>query len=216
MYSNWTALTLLVLVGCGSKPVPNVGPDTPVPTTLDSSTAAPAVNPNLASIAKQLTSADVEERRTAAYEMGQKVGRDGVPHLITALDDADLQVRVYALQSLRDLRDERAVGRLCELLNKSSTEPLIVSNVMRALGAIRSSQALPALFQSLESSEPFTRYDAAQALGDIGDPAAIPALTKLLSDQTMPERRGPTGGLESTVYSIAEQAQRAIDRLTVP
>lgn len=162
---------------------------------------------------QELGSDDAEKRRTAAYELGQNGSSLAVPHLIAALDDADLQVRIYAIQSLRDLRDPLAVQPLCELLEKQSAEPLIVSNIMRALGAIRSNQALPTLLEALRSDDPFTRYDAAFALGEIGDPSAIPALEKLSTDTTMPERAAGQGGAQSTVYSVGEQAQRAIELL---
>lgn len=157
------------------------------------------------------SSMDIDERRTAAYALGNSNDTDAVPKSLAALDDPDLYVRIYAIQSLRDLKDDRAVQRLCRLLEEQASEPLIVSNVTIALGSIRSPKAIPTLAAALNSDEPFTRYEAAFALGQIGDPSAIPALEKLLSDKTKPERFNAIGLLEeSTVYTVGEQAQRAI------
>ena len=205
-------LVLMLCVGCRRESHPQVA--TEVPPTIESKTAPTQLTPDpqLEKLVTQLASADVEERRNAAYAMGQSGGLEAVPHLIKALDDPDLYVRTYGIQSLRDRRDARAVTRLCELLTEQASEPQIVSNVMRALGAIRSPLAVPRLIAALESDDAFTRYDAAFVLGEIGDPTAIPALEKLLSDKTKPERKdGLT--MQSTIYSVGEQAQRSLDAL---
>lgn len=165
-------------------------------------------------MAESPLSTDAEKRRTAAYELGGSTDPDAVSKLLDALDDPDLYVRVYAIQSLRDLKDSQAVPRLCRLLEEQASEPLIVSNVTKALGSIGSPKAIPTLVAALESDDAFTRYDAAYALGEIGDPSAIPVLEKLLSDKTKPESHDDNGLLQnSTLYTVGEQAQRAIDMI---
>ena len=79
-----------------------------------------------------------------------------------------------------------------------------------ALGEIGSAEALPTLVKLLSDSKPFTRYDAALALGEIGDASAVPALTKLFDDDTMPEREDEDGDFVDTLYSVGEQAKRAV------
>jgi HEAT repeat protein len=206
-------LAVLVTMGCQHEPS-RVGENQLPPQTQSTLvTEQSSPDPDLEKLVTQLTSSDVEQRRDAAYLMGGKGGPDAVPHLIKALSDTDLYVRTYAIQSLRDRREPRAVKRLCELLTEQARDPQIVSNVMRALGSIKSSEAVPALVAALDSKEAFTRYDAAFALGEIGDPAAIPALEKLSSDQTKPETTSSSGAPQSTIYSVGEQAQRSINIL---
>lgn len=153
-----------------------------------------------------LTRGSVQQREVAAIELGQLQSSDALPYLIAALRDSDLYVRVAAIQGLSDLKNAAAVPTLCELVLSQLHEPLIVSNVCIALSEIRSSAATATLMELLSGDEPFTRYEAAYALGEIGDQAAVPALTKLLTDTTMPERED-----QDTLYSVGEQAQRALD-----
>ena len=207
------SLALLSCIGCHRASEPKTESVVHPKIESNASTEQPVANPQLEKLVTQLASSDVEERRAAAYALGQSGGKDAVPHLINALSDPDLYVRTYAIQSLRDLRDPRAVNRLCELLTEQAAEPQIVSNVMRALGSIKSPLALPTLLAALESDDPFTRYDVAFTLGEIGDPAAIPALEKLRSDETKPERRDCGVTVQSTIYTVGEQAQRAIEML---
>lgn len=160
-----------------------------------------------------LGSQDPEERQLAAFELGQTENPDAVPHLIAALDDPDLQVRIYAIQGLRDIPASSSIQPLCNTLESSLNEPLIVSNVCRALGEIKDPASLPTLTRLLKNPEPFTRYDSAYALGEIGDPAAIPALEEIYGDETMPEREDEDGDFVDTVYSVGQQAKRAVDMI---
>lgn len=184
-------LALLSCVGCQ--------PGTPA----QSGSVVPAKK----SMAERLSSTDVAERRTAVIELGESNDPDAVPKLLVALDDPDGPVRSYAVKSLRDRKDGRAVQRLCRLLEEAlpSNSP-IASEVIAALGSIGSPNAIPTLTAALESDVVFTRYDAAYALGQIGDPSAIPALEKLVSDTERPHSK-------DKLSTVGEQAQRAIDMI---
>ena len=162
---------------------------------------------------EQLDSEEPEERQLAAFELGQTENRNAVPHLISALNDPDLYVRIYAIQGLRDIPDQSAVEPLCTTLKTSLDESLIVSNVCRALGEIKDSASVPTLLKLLEHSEPLIRYDAAQTLGEIGDPAAIAGLEAIYDDVTMPSQVDDDGAIVDTEYSVGEQAKRAVDMI---
>ena len=162
---------------------------------------------------KKLGSVNANERQLAVFELGQTKNQSAVPYLISALADSDLMVRIYAIQGLRDIPDRTATSPLCDLLESNLGEPLIVSNACRALGEIGDSDSIPILLKMLKNPEPFTRYDAAQALGEIGDPAAIAHLEAIFDDKAMPEREDEDGNFVDTIYSVGEQAKRAVEMI---
>ena len=161
----------------------------------------------------KITSEDIEERQDVAYELGQTENPNAVPYLVKMLSDPDLYVRIYAIQGLRDIPDKSAVQPLCTILQSNLHQPLIVSNVCRALGEIRDSAAVPFLSKLLEHHESFVRYDAAFALGEIGDTDAIQSLEFLYNDKSMPSRKDEGGGAVHTIYSVGQQAKRAVEMI---
>lgn len=168
--------------------------------------------PSLDVLLDDLENGTLEERRNAAYGLGKHNDTSVVPRLITLLSDSDLYVRVYAIQSLRDLKDDRATVPLCELLDAPNQEELIPSNVTRALAAIGDASAVPTLIKALDSPNPFTRSDAAYALGEIGDPSAIPRLQQLEDDDTVPTRYHDDGGV-SGAPAVNASAMKAIAKI---
>ena len=162
---------------------------------------SPEVEP-LSVLLDKLDNGTLEERRNAAYGLGKHDDVNVAPRLIDLLSDPDLYVRVYAIQTLRDIKDERAVLPLCELLDKPNPEDLIPSNVTRALAAIGDRRAVPTLIKALESPDSFTRSDAAYALGEIGDPSAIPSLRQLEHDATLPRRYHDNGGVSGVIFAF--------------
>lgn len=162
---------------------------------------------------EQLRAGDPEVRQMAAFNLGQTRDKKAIPHLVSVLDDSDLYARVYAIQALRDIPDKSSTLPLCNALKSSLDQPLIVSNVCRALGQIKDSESISTLLELLKNSDPFTRYDAAYALGEIGDPVAITALEAMFSDETMPEREDEDSDFVDTIYSVGEQAKRAVEMI---
>ena len=160
----------------------------------------------------QLSDTNPDVRRDAAYELGETHDIAAVPHLLALLTD-DLYVRVHAIQALRELGDRSATAPLCSLIAAEAPHRLIMSNTCRALGAIADERAIPTLQTLLLSPEPFARYDAAFALGEIGHESAIPTLRGIADDQTMPVYEDEDGDCQETIYSVGEQAKRAIDMI---
>ncbi|WP_160168285.1 HEAT repeat domain-containing protein [Novipirellula maiorica] len=168
--------------------------------------------PPLDVLLDDLDNGTLEERRNAAYGLGKHDDTNIAPRLISLLFDSDLYVRVYAIQSLRDLKDARATLPLCELLDEPQPEELILSNVTRALAAIGDARAVPTLIKTLDSTDPFTRTNAAYALGEIGDPSAIPALQLLEHDAVVPMRYHDDGGV-SGAPAVNANAMKAIAKI---
>jgi HEAT repeat protein len=173
----------------------------------------PEANLDEANAFAGLQSADVERRRTAAYQLGQCKNPDAVRALLSALGDPDTYVRVYAIQSLATIGSQEAVKPLCALL--SAVEPnIVLTNVINAMARIGGRDAVPALIAATKHEDAFVRHDAAWALGELDDDRAIPALTALLHDETVPIETDEFGlTTQTSIYSVARQAQKSLARL---
>ena len=63
-------------------------------------------------------------------------------------------------------------------------DPLVRSNAVKALGAIRDPRAVEPLIKVLNDKEPLIQRQAAQALGRINDPRAVQPLIVVLGDKS--------------------------------
>jgi HEAT repeat protein len=159
----------------------------------------------------ELDGADIEVRRSAAYELGRFNEPTVIERLIQALEDSDLYIRVYAIQSLARLKCEGAVDELSDMMKGPR---IIVSNVIRALVEIGDARAVPALVTATQSEDAFIRHDAAWALGSLFDKRAVPALQALLSDETIPIEKDALGlTMQTSIYSVSEQAKRSLSKI---
>ena len=175
--------------------------------------APPEQPPDAIALGLNLTSDDVEARRTAAYELGQSRDPQAAARLLAALDDADLYVKTYAIQSLATLKAKDAVAPCCALL-RSDAPPLVLVNAIKALATIGDPAAVPALIEATRHENAFVRHDAAWALGEFADPRAIPALEALLADTTIPVERDESGLTSQTsIYSVSDHAQRSLAKI---
>jgi HEAT repeat protein len=111
------------------------------------------------------------------------LGKEAVPGLIEALKDDD--VAQYACVVLTVIGPDAAEASPA-LISRFQAEkrPEVRQQIIMALGAIRSAEAVPALTSVLEDPERADRVPAAFALGQIGPPAkaAKAALTECLQD----------------------------------
>jgi HEAT repeat protein len=104
--------------------------------------------------------------------------------------------------------DPSYAPELFELLN-SRPEPVIHKCVIRTLGRMRVSAALPIIREYLK--DPATRADAIEALADFGDPAAIAHLEPLLQD-TSDSGQTDDRGWPLRVGDVADEAIRRLRR----
>lgn len=166
----------------------------------------------LDSVIAKLDSDCLDDRRNAAYALGDYDTPIVTEKLLVLINDSDLFVQTYSIQSLGRRRATEGVLPLCELLSKNDSHPQVSSNALRVLADLRDHRALQTLIDLLKSEDPFLRYDAAFALGEIGHRDAISHLELLLSDDTMPESFDADGGT-TTAWSVGENAKKAIAKI---
>jgi len=179
--------------------------------------AASAVEP----VGKVLSERNLERRYVAAWALGEIGVPEGVPYLLTALDDPNSEVRRYATRALIKI-NRPAVGPLIEHLKKAegesaagairalgdiaapeALEVLLAkaggperSEVFLSLGKLRAPQAEAVLIKGLRDDDWQARMNAAMALGPLGGPQAADALQKSLNDEVHVVREWSARSLE--------------------
>lgn len=126
-------------------------------------------------------------RLEAAVDLHQYPGEATVSALIAALAYGDAEVRAATAESLRLLRDPRAVQPLIQVL-ESDTEHTPVYNAIRALGYIRTPESIAALVSALDHGKGDTSALAFE-LGEARAVAGVDALIRLLQNGTAYERK---------------------------
>jgi HEAT repeat protein len=177
-------LTLLLLAGA---PVPS-----------PSGWAQPAIEPLVGNALRELRDKDPEVRRNAANNMGELSGAQqdkqvreqarqfGVPALIHALKDADVDVRQQSAFSLGVIHGDlqATVPALVEALRDTYAD--VRESAAKGLGLLGpdAQTAVPALIEALKDRDEAVAAEAANALGNIGvqPQLAVPALTKALKN----------------------------------
>jgi HEAT repeat protein len=146
--------------------------------------AAPPVAPALQSLIDRMR--DPASRWMAIVALGEmgSEARAAVPHLIEALEDADVQVRWDAAKTLGKIGPAAgaAVSALAALANDPS-DALVRQYAVGALGRIgkNAKGAVPSLIHALKESSMDLHVKAAEALVGIGV-AAVPALIEAMKD----------------------------------
>ncbi len=127
----------------------------------------------------KLESADAEERREAAVDLG-RTGREAVPLLLRALRDTDWRVRKTAVEALVVLGGREVTEGLVQLLSAEDNAGARNSSIetLVRLG----SQSVDALLPLLAVRDPDVRKFAVDILGDIGDRRAVSHLISGLRD----------------------------------
>lgn len=118
-------------------------------------------------------------RRNAAITALERQGPYAVPHLRTMLASPDLDVVMFALQTLSRIGDPLAVHGVMPLVRHS--DPNVAQRAIEALGQLRHREAVPTLLQLLEG-DLWLQLAAIDALGEIGDPVAVEPLCALVPD----------------------------------
>jgi HEAT repeat protein len=171
------------------------------------------------SVERELHSTDVEVRRRGAQQLRDLPPRSASRLASAALDDADVEVRLAALDACSSLRvaglGERLVPWLsdgerrlrlaaAEALSDSpslravpslgralgDTDPGVRSAAATALGKSAAPEAVLALLGHLDDTVPEVRRDVALALGDLGNPRAVVPLIGKIQDARPIVRQG--------------------------
>ena len=179
--------------------------------------AKPAVAP----IGRVLTDRALERRYVAAWALGEIGAPEGVPFLLTALDDPNSEVRRYAtralikinrpavgllVEHLRGARGESAAGAiraLGDIADPAALDTLLAhvdgqqrAEVFLALGKLRAPKAESVLVKGLSDGDWQVRMNAAMALGPLGGPQAASALQRTLNDEVHVVREWSARSLE--------------------
>lgn len=149
--------------------------------------------------------------RSNAAEALVMIGKPAVPHLISALQHENDNIRCTATAALGEIGDNRAVEPLLECLrdpdwllrwyaaislgkiaDDRAVLPLVAvlqkdigevrSAAARALGMLKARQAVKPLIDALEDHEWRVRAEAVEALGEIGDSLSVQPLILRLAD----------------------------------
>ena len=105
---------------------------------------------------------------------------DVVPLLEECTQDADVDLRIYAVKALEELRDPRVVPILLKALN--DTDANVQYHAIDALGQQCTVEAVEALLAIAEGRDFFLGFPALDALSRIGVPTIAPRLLPLLDD----------------------------------
>lgn len=124
-----------------------------------------------------LLSRDPEQRRTAAFALGQISHPQIVAPLIKAVRDPDPEVRRWALLGLGRFRDPTAIPALLRSLREPGLpEREAAVTALALMGA----PAIPALSEALRHFNPEAACAAAETLGRIADSRAVSPLLRAL------------------------------------
>lgn len=147
---------------------------------------------------------DIQERLEGVEGLGENsTDAKAVEYLLRGAADADLSVRVKAIDVIGDNRVKQAVPLLVQQLFMRDTSLATKQHILASLGKIGDPNATKPILDFLARDvEPSVRGSAVYALGDIGDRAALPALEKLAKESSDENFRGLA---QSAIRKIQEK-----------
>jgi HEAT repeat protein len=101
--------------------------------------------------------------------------------LLAALESAEWQVRVAAVQTLEGWGERAPIERLIKAVQDE--HEAVRAATVQALGALGNPGAVAPLVEALHDSAWFVRATAVQALGRLGEPAAVAPMEMALHDE---------------------------------
>ena len=147
-------------------------------------------------------SGSAEAKAKATRALGQARSQLAVDELVSALDDADRDVRREAARALGAIADPRALEPLVAAIEDDHAD--VSEEAVEAVGRLAPEHSLPALLPLLSHAREAVRKAVAKALGDLGRPEAIGPLQSRLNDEEEPqvflamtEALGVVGGVEA-------------------
>jgi HEAT repeat protein len=130
---------------------------------------------------------------TALGKLSALRGPNAEADLVRALGDASVEVRVAAVEALRESGAREAVVPLIGRLEDG--DPVVRNAALKALGALRDERAVMPLLTQLLDPSPELAGQAASALGAIGDARAAAPLASALSHGSIEVRVAAAGAL---------------------
>jgi HEAT repeat protein len=132
------------------------------------------------------------EVRRYAARSLTKFGPAATPALLKALDDPSGQTRRYAVRALGEIRDPASAAALLALAGKVDRDVHLW-----ALGRLGDPRGFETVAAAVAAADRNVRLTAIQALNDLGDKRAVPILTSALADPEWIVREWAARGLES-------------------
>lgn len=148
----------------------------------------------IASLERQLTSAEVTERRKALAELARLPPATQRRLLPTLFSDPDPEVRLAVADAALAVRLPDAGARVAKWL--SDPDPRVREAAAEVLAVLRHPAAVPGLGRALEDSEASVRAAAALALGSSRSPDASSFLLGHLDDNDPEVRHAVLSALE--------------------
>jgi HEAT repeat protein len=108
---------------------------------------------------------------------------DTIPALIECLQDADVDLRIYAALALGEQHDQRAIPALIRALEDTDTN--VCYHAIDALGHLQADAAVEPLISIAESRDFCLAFAALDTLRRIGAPIAVSRLVPLLDDDLL-------------------------------
>jgi hypothetical protein len=129
-------------------------------------------------------------------QIPRKYGSQAVPYLLKIFNnkDEDSVLRMFALETLGDIRDARAEESFIHALQDK--DRYLRSSAARILAEHPDPQTYDTLIVTLKDPYEYVRSSAARALGNLGDVRAIPSLIELLQDPFLIVREDAEAALE--------------------
>ena len=114
------------------------------------------------------------------YDLSQYVD-NAIDKVIALLQSNNSEVRLRAVKTLREMKDNKAIDSLAiALLNDEDDK--VRSQSARALGVINDKKSVGVLCKALNDNVAEVRGNSAWALGQIRDPASLDSLRRILGD----------------------------------
>ena len=152
---------------------------------------------------EKLTTQSTREKWTLIRVFG-KIGEPGVIPVIGRLESEEKDEVKLAIRILGEIKDNRAVGPLTELLDREDYN--IRSHVCESLGKIADTTAFDDVSLRMDDSVEVVRKSAAVALGRMKNARAVPYLVRGLSDVHFSVRM-------SSAHSMVEMGEPAVKPL---
>lgn len=141
----------------------------------------------------------------AALQLLSTLREDVVPGLLTLLEDADPEVRAYALIALAEQKAPQTIPAIIRKV--SDSDPNVRFNAVEALGVLQAFEAVDVLVSILRERDFYLGFAAIEALVKIGAPEIVDEVSDLLADEVLGpsavEALGKLGGL-STIPLILD------------
>ncbi len=171
-------------------------------------------DPSVIPLIESATKDELTTVRIVAYGALIKLGRkDAWKQLREAAEAPNPEDRAQAIQVIADLKDERGVSLMTELLTYK--QPSVRAAAARGLGQLGRKEVRGHIERLLKDPVPAVRKSAVASLADLGGQESVPAITQALNDGQVMVRAGAVAALlrlgqpyevvASTVRALAQQ-----------